>query len=1019
MTRTLRPLAVGTFALWAVSCPEKKPPPPEPPARCEVDLGATGLFSQVGSGAQARQIEAEDELIGGQFAQGQVGDFLLQNDKIRVVIQRPLRSISPIPYGGTIVDADRKRPAGERGRDQLGKLGLLYAFGRIANANRVEVLDDGSRGGSAVIAATGQDTVNDYMSVPNIIERLLGAGVTLVVDPNHPLPLRTTTYYVLSPGENRVRMLTAFCNEGRQNIVMPIGDLFEQGGDTDFFNPGSCANALGARGCLVDPSPWFGYQGEAVAYALLNYQFSDLSAPQRSNALLYISGVVGIIAGGEDLKGMLTWVDPDAARRPGAFGIAGGSQRSYLRDLFVARDLGEITSHVTAQEPGPRARLNVTASYPDGTPAAGARVAVISATNQSQVTLLVTEADGRAKVDLPSGGYQLLTGELGRALEPPVDIQVPSSGSVDASVRLGATRKLTVSVRDPLGAPLPAKVRVSCPGGPCATPSTSYERLYQAELLPSDVAALGLVPPWGTVELPLPPGQYELFVTRGPEYSAWPDTFPLRGEKVDLTTADQTRTATLARVVDTTGWMSADLHVHAIGSADSSVPNDRRALSFMGEGVDVLVSTDHDFVTDYGPVVRALGGEGQIATMIGTEVTPFDFGHQNVYPISLGTGPGGGAFDWAGGDGPTLRLDQLYAGLRERYPGVVIQMNHPRGKSGSLTLLKVDTATGATHADPERLRMEPSPEATSADTRLLGDFDAFEVANGFKASVPVLNDWMTFLSRGYVKTATAVSDTHHAYSTSGGYSRTYVELGVDTPAEFDPARFSAAIQARKAIGTNGPFVRLSAVAIDPAGQPVRSPVGLGGTLAVNAAAGEKLELTVDVQAPEWLTFDAIEIYTHAAGREALNGEENAEWPTSRIHQSRALDPTALPVEPVPGPGGFRRIHVVEKFVLSPRGDTWYVAIVRGSGATASLASLAFRGIDCDRGVCTPNTARAYAFTNAILIDGDASGAYDNYPLPLSQGLSVPRPRPAAVRRVPSLEEASRALREMLSHGEGR
>jgi hypothetical protein len=55
---------------------------------------------------------------------------------------------------------------------------------------------------------------------------------------------------------------------------------------------------------------------------------------------------------------------------------------------------------------------------------------------------------------------------------------------------------------------------------------------------------------------------------------------------------------------------------------------------------------------------------------VGCEVTPFDFGHHNTWPIEKKAGFNGGAFGWAGGDGPTLRLDQLDAGLRERDAGV-------------------------------------------------------------------------------------------------------------------------------------------------------------------------------------------------------------------------------------------------------------------------------------------------------------------------------------------------------------
>lgn len=51
---------------------------------------------------------------------------------------------------------------------------------------------------------------------------------------------------------------------------------------------------------------------------------------------------------------------------------------------------------------------------------------------------------------------------------------------------------------------------------------------------------------------------------------------------------------------------------------------------------------------------------------------------------SIPANPTGGAFDWAGGTGPTLRLDQVYAGLREEHPEAVIQAalagaGRPRG----------------------------------------------------------------------------------------------------------------------------------------------------------------------------------------------------------------------------------------------------------------------------------------------------------------------------------------------------
>src|SRR5438132_8433718 len=94
------------FLLALAACPEKKvPPPPEPSGRCEIDLDALGQFSNVGSSARARQIDSASDLIGGSYAQGATGDYLLENDKIRVVVQGPSRHIGVDPYGGAILDA--------------------------------------------------------------------------------------------------------------------------------------------------------------------------------------------------------------------------------------------------------------------------------------------------------------------------------------------------------------------------------------------------------------------------------------------------------------------------------------------------------------------------------------------------------------------------------------------------------------------------------------------------------------------------------------------------------------------------------------------------------------------------------------------------------------------------------------------------------------------------------------------------------------------------------------------------
>src|SRR5690606_336631 len=109
-------------------------------------------------------IEDEADLIGGEAAQGIVGDFLLANERLRAVVQGSDRTLGVNPYGGNLIDIDVVRGEGEPGRDVLGEIAPFYNLGRTPDPEREEdvfVLHDGSDGRAAVIAVNARDTVND------------------------------------------------------------------------------------------------------------------------------------------------------------------------------------------------------------------------------------------------------------------------------------------------------------------------------------------------------------------------------------------------------------------------------------------------------------------------------------------------------------------------------------------------------------------------------------------------------------------------------------------------------------------------------------------------------------------------------------------------------------------------------------------------------------------------------------------------------------------------------------------
>ena len=80
--------------------------------------------SQSAPSARVFKIEHRSQLIGGPAAAGAVGDCLLENDKIRVIVHgRPEHTGDSVGFGGTIIDADIQRPRRDAraggGRDHL------------------------------------------------------------------------------------------------------------------------------------------------------------------------------------------------------------------------------------------------------------------------------------------------------------------------------------------------------------------------------------------------------------------------------------------------------------------------------------------------------------------------------------------------------------------------------------------------------------------------------------------------------------------------------------------------------------------------------------------------------------------------------------------------------------------------------------------------------------------------------------------------------------------------------------
>lgn len=176
----------------------------------------------------------------------------------------------------------------------------------------------------------------------------------------------------------------------------------------------------------------------------------------------------------------------------------------------------------------------------------------------------------------------------------------------------------------------------------------------------------------GEVRMRVRPGKYQIYFSRGPEYELDVREVEL---KPGVVTPAQGR---LVRSVDTTGYVSGDFHMHAMGSIDSGLDFTSRVISLAAEGIEVVASTDHNYIADYAPFITAQGFEPYLHSMIGLELTTFEAGHFNGFPVRYDVQTSNrGSFEWQN-QAPGVIFEELRQLGTLGPDETIIQVNHPR-----------------------------------------------------------------------------------------------------------------------------------------------------------------------------------------------------------------------------------------------------------------------------------------------------------------------------------------------------
>ncbi len=694
-----------------------------------------------------------------------------------------------------------------QGNDQLAQLFTYLddTFPRQLVYDRIYVTQNGSVHPVAEIVVTGHDSANP---------RLLGV-----------------TRYLVEAGRPWVRLVTEITNTGTSVVKdYELGDSI-QWGMTEHYVPGYGTGVSGR----ATHSPWVAGIGEGVSYGL-STRLRTLAGPHGSNWSDMKTGTVDLSPGGR-------------VSYERTFHVGTGDTESIAAPAMEAR--GDVAARVTgrALEMG------------SGAPVAGTRIEARSALNDRPAGIAITDTQGRFTLTLPPSEYLLSASHRARGVavaHVPVDLTRGTPAPV--TIELTPPSTLMFRVEEAGKGPIPCKLTFR---GVDGTPDPDFGHPSHA---PGSMNVYYSATGQGSLELP--PGRYQVTVSRGIEYG-------IRTEVLTLPAGEeQVLAVTLVREVDTSGYLAADFNQLSRHSSNAWVEPDALILANLAEGVEIIAITDIEHVTDLEPLVVSMGFDDRIKVFPGQQMVSPVFGSINVFPMVADPSGVRAVFD-AHGKMPRDIFDALSQGN----PDSVFQINQPReGDEGYFNLLRLDPQTG-----------EPEDPAFSFG------FHAIEVFSGkrMKNASVVLRDWFLLLNRGYAFTATGNSNSRRITTQERGYPRNYIGVDAEDLSGVTAEALATAVRdSRNVVVTNGPFIRL-----------VANDVGRIGSMVPalpDEQDGPKVSLALSVDAPGWIDIDEIEI--------VANGEV---------------------IRRLQVPPSDKRPRFQDVIEEHPESDTWYVVIVRG------------------------------------------------------------------------------------------
>lgn len=768
---------------------------------------APDLTQALGAGeARAGVVTDPLALFGGLSAEGQVGDIKIYNAVARFVIQGDRSSGYYVQSGG-VIDADLVRPDEQPGRDLVDEWQGMFGLGRLQSTDRIEIVDDGSSSGRAVVRVTGVE-----------IPMALVLGALDSPDAVPDLGLTMVTTYTL-PADSPLLEVQTVVTATDGPVTVAASDILIGSLDASF--------------------PWrtgagFGEEGgeEPVLNGFLG---------KRNEGAVALLAPAGGVLRQDSASGLLGALGRMAIGSGESTTLEEGDTLTWTRFYAVGEDLAALTDAWLTRSGVATQTVEGVVQAPDG-PVAGARVNILA--DGEPYTVAITDAEGRFSALLPAEATATTRADgrgVGLFLDTPEGAAPygPYAPQHARDAALNSLREGALPIPQSLGRGLgaesdpltllqPGSVTVTAADGlPFEVRLTAAEgsdpgddRLFPDS--PSGRAALGWTAD-GSVTLTVEPGEYSIVVWRGVRHE-------VHTEVITVSAGQDTPVApVLTEAYPLDGWITADPHSHAAPSGDGSLPMEDRLRVAAGVGIRLHFGTDHDHIADYRPLLEPLGLSAHLASVVADEISPVPRGHVNAYPLeSAPEAPSGGAWLWW--EEPGLTTDEQFEILRARHPDVVLQLNHP-----------LDNGV------PDHAGW--SPGQISSPERWTEDFDAVEVLNDGEYT-DYYGFWQDAFLRGILSTPVGVSDSHGHLSGRPGLNLTFLAMDPD-PAAYTDDALRQAMSTRASVASFGPFIDCS---LTP-GQTVTEPT----------------TVQVEVKAPSWIVVDTLTLVRNGEAAQTVGG----------------------------------------------------------------------------------------------------------------------------------------------------